>query len=163
MSAVEVYLGLGSNLGEAAKQFTATCRALAPEVRVTARSSLYRSRPYGFADQPDFTNAVVRATTTLAPQALLAKTEAVEEALGKAPVRRNGPRLIDLDVLLYGDLEVEEEGLTIPHPGVIQRDFVLVPLLELNPDLRHPRTQQRLQELSTALKERYITGAAIPW
>ena len=101
-------------------------------------SKLYRSKPYGFADQPSFVNAAARIRTTLSPKELLTKLQETERALGKKVIRENGPRVIDLDLLLYEDLVLDTNELKLPHPGILERDFVLRPLLDLNPELTHP-------------------------
>ena len=101
-------------------------------------SKLYRSKPYGFADQPSFVNAAARIRTTLSPKELLTKLQETELALGKKVIRENGPRVIDLDLLLYEDLVLDTNELQLPHPGILERDFVLRPLLDLNPELTHP-------------------------
>jgi 2-amino-4-hydroxy-6-hydroxymethyldihydropteridine diphosphokinase len=101
-------------------------------------SKLYRSKPYGFADQPSFVNAAARIRTTLSPKELLTKLQETERALGKKVIRENGPRVIDLDPLLYEDLVLDTNELQLPHPGILERDFVLRPLLDLNPELTHP-------------------------
>ena len=101
-------------------------------------SKLYRSKPYGFADQPSFVNAAARIRTTLSPKELLTKLQVTERALGKKVIRENGPRVIDLDLLLYEDLVLDTNELQLPHPGILERDFVLRPLLDLNPELTHP-------------------------
>lgn len=101
-------------------------------------SKLYRSKPYGFADQPSFVNAAARIRTTLSPKELLTKLQETERTLGKKVIRENGPRVIDLDLLLYEDLVLDTNELQLPHPGILERDFVLRPLLDLNPELTHP-------------------------
>ena len=101
-------------------------------------SKLYRSKPYGFADQPSFVNAAARIRTTLSPKELLTKLQETERALGKKVIRENGPRVIDLDLLIYDDLALDSAELQLPHPRILERDFVLRPLLDLNPELTHP-------------------------
>ncbi len=135
------YVALGSNLSDPARQVTAAFDALAglPESRLIARSSLWRSRPMGPQDQPDFVNAVAGLLTTAGPQALLASLQAIERRLGKsAAAVRWGPRVIDLDLLVYGDLSIDEDGLVLPHPGLHQRNFVLYPLAEIAAELQVP-------------------------
>jgi 2-amino-4-hydroxy-6-hydroxymethyldihydropteridine diphosphokinase len=136
-----VYLGLGSNLGDRAAQLAAAVAALERAgVAVRRRSPLYETRPVGVVDQPPFLNAVAEAETRLAPPALLAAVKAIERALGRVPGPRWGPRAIDIDILLYGDARVicREPWLEIPHPRLWERQFVLVPLADLRPDLRDP-------------------------
>jgi len=129
------YVALGANLGDPAAQVRAGFAALAalPQTRLAARSSLYRSAPVGYADQPDFVNAVAALETALAPRALLEALLAIEHARGRVRALPNGPRTLDLDLLLYGDLQMHEPGLTVPHPRMHERGFVLVPLAEIAP------------------------------
>ncbi|MDO8349654.1 MAG: 2-amino-4-hydroxy-6-hydroxymethyldihydropteridine diphosphokinase [Gallionella sp.] len=130
------FIGLGSNLGESCDQLRlalADIDAL-PGTRLLVCSSFYRSAPVGFLDQPDFVNAVAKIKTTLAPQALLAALLHIEQYYGRERAFHNAPRTLDLDVLLYGDFQLHEQGLTIPHPEMHRRAFVLLPLLEIAPD-----------------------------
>ncbi len=135
MSATTAYVGLGSNLQDPAAQLKSAFAALAalPSTSVVARSSLYRSAPVGYADQPDFVNAVIALETELAPRALLDALLEIERRHGRVREFQNSPRTLDLDVLLYGDLQLREPGLTIPHPRMHERAFVLVPLAEIAP------------------------------
>ncbi len=139
------WLGLGSNIGsdeeKTAVLRTVTVeleRAASGQLRVTGMSSIYRTPPWGVTDQPDFFNAVLRAETTLTPQELLRTAKEVEQALGRRPTYRWGPRVIDIDLLLMDDVTITTPELTLPHPGLLRRAFVTVPLLELTPDLRLP-------------------------
>ena len=136
-----IYLGLGSNLGDRLAQLVAAVRALEAEgVAPRRRSPLYESAPVGPADQPWYLNAVLEAETALGPLDLLAAVKRVEAAIGRRPGVRWGPRVVDVDVLLYGDRVVDEcePWLTIPHPELWKRRFVLAPLRDLRPDLRGP-------------------------
>jgi len=131
----EVYLALGSNLGDRRGQLRRALAALAEAgVRVSASSSLYETPPMYDTDQPKFLNAVVRAETELSPEDLLTALKDIELALGRQPRSRNGPREIDLDILLYGDEQRATDELTIPHPRMHQRAFVRRPLLDVAPD-----------------------------
>jgi 2-amino-4-hydroxy-6-hydroxymethyldihydropteridine diphosphokinase len=135
------YLGLGSNVGDREGHLRAALRQLREHgIEVEATSSLYETEPVGeILDQPDFLNAAVRVSTDLEPEGLLDLCKAIEVEQGRmmgAP--RHGPRPLDLDLLLMGDLELETERLTLPHPEVTSRRFVLVPLLELDPELTLP-------------------------
>lgn len=135
------YVGIGSNLREPAAQVEAAFAALAalPRTRLVRRSSLYGSRPMGPVAQPDFCNAVAGLLTELDADALFAQLRAVELRLGREPPReRWGPRVIDLDLLVYADLCRSEPALTLPHPGIALRNFVLQPLCEVAPDLLVP-------------------------
>jgi 2-amino-4-hydroxy-6-hydroxymethyldihydropteridine diphosphokinase len=137
---VAAYVALGANLDDPAAQVRAGLRALAalPETRLVRRSSLYRSPPEGGAEQPDYVNAVAALETRLAPRALLERLLEIERAHGRVRSARNAPRRLDLDLLLYGALELEEPDLAIPHPRMHRRAFVLVPLAEIAPEARVP-------------------------
>jgi 2-amino-4-hydroxy-6-hydroxymethyldihydropteridine diphosphokinase len=140
------YIALGSNLPSPAGPPSATLAAAAERLaslgRITARSSLYSTAPVGLTAQPRFLNAVVALDTDLAPRPLLDSLLAIERHFGRdrAAAVPNGPRTLDLDILLYGDLALLEPGLEIPHPRLAQRTFVLVPLAEIAPHARDPRS-----------------------
>ena len=147
------YLGLGSNIGDTRAHLAAAIAALPQHgVRVLAGSSLYETEPVGLVlDQPDFLNACVRIETDLGPEDLLDACKAVEREVGRAAGGpRHGPRVIDVDLLLLGDLQYSSERLTLPHAETGSRRFVLVPLLELDPDLALP-TGQRLADTLAGL------------
>lgn len=129
----DAYVALGSNLAEPAAQVRRAIDALArlPSTRLVARSSLYRSAPWGLAEQPDFVNAVVRLASALSAHELLARLLELESAWGRVRTVPNGPRILDLDLLLYDDARVDDPGLVVPHPRMHERAFVLVPLLEV--------------------------------
>ncbi|HEX9707717.1 MAG TPA: 2-amino-4-hydroxy-6-hydroxymethyldihydropteridine diphosphokinase [Steroidobacteraceae bacterium] len=135
------YVGLGSNLSDPRRQVETAIEALAgiAGARLVHRSPLWRSRPMGPQDQPDFVNAAAGLLTTRAPRDFLAELQAIEWRMGKAePEVRWGPRLIDLDLLVVGGLQVNEPGLRLPHPGLHQRNFVLYPLSEIAAELWVP-------------------------
>lgn len=131
-----VFVGLGSNLSDPCAQVMRALRALdtLPHSRLVARSSLYRSAPIGYLQQPDFINAVAQLETEASPRALLDSLLALECDNGRTREFRNSPRTLDLDVLLYDDLQHHEHGLTLPHPQMHRRAFVLRPLLEIAPE-----------------------------
>jgi len=136
------YVGLGSNLDDPSARIAEACAALAeiPNSRFVRASSLYRTPPFGPVAQPEFVNAVAALLTQLSPQELLAALKQIEARMGRtAPIERWGPRRIDLDLLVYGDVTLEEPGITVPHPGIPERAFVLVPFAEIAPDLLVPR------------------------
>lgn len=133
-----VYLGLGSNLGDREANIRGAVDALqAAGLEMVVLSTLRETSPVG-PPQPDFINAVVAMRTDLAPTTLLATVKRIETDLGRTPSQKWGPRVIDIDILLYGDLMIESEELTIPHPELTHRGFVIVPLLELDPNLELP-------------------------
>jgi len=135
------YVALGSNLSDPRRQVEAAFGALAgiAGTQLVLRSRLWRSKPMGPQDQPEFVNAVAGLLTTKAPRELLAQLQAIERRMGKAePEVRWGPRLIDLDLLAIGDLQADEPGLRLPHPGLHQRNFVLYPLAEIAAELWVP-------------------------
>lgn len=153
--ASEVLLGLGANVGDPLRQLAAAVDALGGFARVLAVSSVYRTQPVGYADQPDFHNLVVRASTGLGPEALLDRILRVEREMGRTRTFRNAPRVIDIDLLAYGDAVVDLPYLKVPHPGIPTRGFVLHPLAEAAPDWRHPtlgKTARELLEAAPALE-----------
>ena len=133
-------IGLGANLNDPAAQVEYALAELdrLPGTRLRARSSLYASAPVGYVDQPDFINAVAQVDTELAPRALLDALLEIEHRHGRERSFRNAPRTLDLDLLLYGNAHFHEEGLTLPHPRMCERAFVLLPLLEIAPDTLIP-------------------------
>jgi 2-amino-4-hydroxy-6-hydroxymethyldihydropteridine diphosphokinase len=147
------YIALGSNLdsehGDRAETLSLASERLGLLGRVTARSSLYETEPVGYHEQPAFLNAVVALETELKPLPLLHALLAIERELGRdrSHAVRNGPRTLDLDLLLMGDSINEGEELTLPHPALAQRRFVLAPLAEIAPQLRHPQRRQTMAEL----------------
>jgi len=130
------FVGVGANLGDAAAQVRAAIGALAalPGTRLVAASSLYRTAPLGYADQPDFVNAAVLLETALAPRALLEALQAVEARSGRARSFKDAPRVLDLDLLLYGGELLQEPDLVVPHPRLHSRAFALAPVVEIDPD-----------------------------
>jgi len=130
------YLGLGGNIGDSRAVIKKALAMLSDgATRVTRVSSFYRTRPVGYLEQDDFLNAVCEIETELDPPALLERCNAIEAALGRARGIKNGPRTIDLDILLYEGVTMNTERLTIPHPRMAERGFVIVPLYEIAPDL----------------------------
>ena len=146
-----VYLGLGSNLGDRKSYLDSAISNLAPVVRVTKLSPIYETAPWGYNDQDDFLNMVVEAETELGPKQLLVLVKGIEVKLGRQPRFRNGPREIDIDILLFDDLILDEPGLRIPHPRLKQRAFILAPLADLAPDFKIPNTGKTVSECLTAL------------
>jgi len=142
-----IYLGMGTNTGNRLENLLAAIDALSPEVQVMRRSPIYQTPPWGYTDQPDFLNLVLEGTTSLAPLALLTHLKNVETRIGRTANFRWGPREIDIDILFYGQLVSEEEGLEIPHPRLHERAFVLVPLADLTTSLVHPKIHKTVAEL----------------
>lgn len=135
MKRVTVYVGLGSNLDRPCEKVIAALAELGqlPETRLTGRSSLYGSAPLGYAAQPDFVNAVAKLETGLVPERLLAELQAIEARHGRRRSFPCAPRTLDLDLLLYGDQEIDTPALAVPHPRMHERAFVLAPLVEIDP------------------------------
>lgn len=157
---VPAYVALGSNLDDPRAQVERAMAALdqLPQSRCVLRSSIYRSRPFGPVEQPDFINAVAGLLTALEPATLLASLQALETSLGRErPVVRWGPRRIDLDLLVHGSARIAQPGLEVPHPGIAARAFVLAPLAEIAPDLEVPgvgRVSALLAKLDSTELER---------
>jgi len=135
-----VAIALGPNIDDPEAQVTRAFDEIAalPGTRVLARSRLHRTKPVGYADQPDFVNAMALVETSLAPRALLAALLAIEQRHGRVRTIPNGPRTLDLDIIVYGDRVIDEDGLKVPHPRARDRDFVMVPLREVWPDVVIP-------------------------
>ncbi len=157
-----VYLALGSNVGDSRGHIKRAIELLGASIRDIRQAPVYRSKPVGHADQPDFLNTVVGGRTDLAPEELLAFLKGVEAKVGRTPTFTNGPREIDIDIIFYDDLHLETPRLTIPHPAFRGRDFVLRPLADLNPNLIDPATGRTVTQLlgSIASPDRSITGPA---
>ena len=157
-----VYLSLGGNLGDPAASMAAALRMLDADAdtRVTAVSSLYRTPPWGKLDQPDFLNAAAELSTRLAPRALLDLCLDAERKLKRVREERWGPRLIDIDILVFGDRVIHETGLEVPHPRMLERAFVLAPLAEIAPDLAvgGRSVSERLSAVDAAGIERLPSG-----
>jgi 2-amino-4-hydroxy-6-hydroxymethyldihydropteridine diphosphokinase len=151
-SGVRTILALGANLGDPIVQLGRAVEALGRVVCLEAVSDVHRTEPVGLKDQPDFYNLVVSGRTNLTLFDLHAAAEAIERTVGRVRTVRNGPRLIDVDLLCYGELVYASSSLTVPHPRMEARSFVLVPLGEIAPEWRHPVTRATAAELMAALE-----------
>jgi 2-amino-4-hydroxy-6-hydroxymethyldihydropteridine diphosphokinase len=152
-----VYIALGSNLGDRVENLLlARERIVSPHVRLTRASSIYETAPREIVDQPWFLNQVVAAETTLFPRQLLARLLRIEQEMGRRRTMDKGPRVIDLDILLFGDAVIHAAGLEIPHPRMAERRFVLDPLAELAPGLRPPRSPHTVRELLSLVMDQPV-------
>ncbi len=150
---VTAYLGLGSNLGDRQDNLDRALAFLAQRLRLEKVSSMYDSEPVGNVEQPRFLNLVCQVNTNLSSTALLALAKGIESKLGRGAGASDAPRTIDIDILFYGDQVIETPELVIPHPRLTERAFVLVPLVEIVPDLVHPVNGKTVRELLKAAKE----------
>lgn len=142
-----LYLSLGSNLNERYANLRRAIALLREHMSVTAISPVYATEPWGDKNQPPFLNICVAASTALAPHDVLHLIKSIEQEMGRQPSHRWGPRLIDIDIIFYDNLVLQDEALIIPHPRLAERAFVLAPLADLIPDFRHPQMGETVQEL----------------
>jgi len=155
-----IYLALGANLGNRRANLVLALRMLEPVVRVDAVSPLYESPPLPPGGGASYYNAACKVTTGLSPRALLRHVKRIELEIGRRQAARWAPRPIDIDIAVYDDQVIAEPDLTIPHAGLGERDFVLQPLLDLDPALVHPATGRRLADLLAALGAQPLTLVA---
>jgi len=146
-----IYLSLGSNLGDREANLESVFEELPPAIEVIVRSSIYQTEPWGFEDQPDFLNMVAQGKTELTPRELLAYLKKIEKKIGRKPSFIYGPRLVDVDILFYGEKVVDEIQLKIPHEKIPERAFVLVPLMEIAPDLKYLDSDQTISDLANSI------------
>jgi len=156
----QAYIALGSNIGDPVANLTRALAQLAQLGMVSAVSSYYDTAPVGYDDQPRFVNAACLLETALSPQDLLIALKRIEGRLGRTAAVRNGPRVIDLDILLYDDLVLRTAPLEIPHPRLHERAFVLRPLEEIAPYMRHPLLNQTVRQLSQATGQQDVRPLA---
>ena len=152
MDLTPVFLGLGSNLGDREANLRHALKILGDHLFLERVSSLYETEPWGYKPQPWFLNCVCQGDTGLTPQALLDLVKDVEHKVGRTPSFTNGPRVIDVDILFYGQQVVQAPELQIPHPGLPHRAFVLVPLVEIAPGYRHPVLESTVENLLHRLR-----------
>ncbi|MCW3060519.1 MAG: FolK, partial [Capsulimonas sp.] len=152
---VTAYLGLGANVGDPQKSLTQALRELAkhPKIKITKASSLYHTAPVGLVDQPDFLNGVVQIETALPPDALMTTVLEIEKNLGRVRTIRWGPRVIDIDVLLYGMRQIETSLITAPHPRMHERAFVMTPLAEIAPYLIIPGDTKNAAQIASEISD----------
>lgn len=148
------YIGIGSNEGDRFTNLHNAIGMLVQECTVGRISSIYETEPEGYADQPDFLNCVVEINTDIGAHQLLQALKGIEMIMGRQPSFLNGPRIIDLDILLYGDSVINSDELTIPHPRMHERAFVLIPFNEIAPGCMHPDLHKTINELLGELNER---------
>lgn len=157
---VTAYLGLGSNLGDRRGNITKALELLGRKARIETKSSLYESEPWGYRDQPMFLNAVCQVRTTLSPWSLLEIIKIIERDLGRVRSFPNAPRTIDIDILCYGNQIITDPDLTIPHPHMLERAFVMVPLADIAPKTKHPKEGKTMKQLAAKTKGK---GKLRPW
>jgi 2-amino-4-hydroxy-6-hydroxymethyldihydropteridine diphosphokinase len=151
---VVVYLGLGSNLGDRQENLDRALDFLSQRMQVKEVSSVYETEPMGDVNQPRFLNLVCQIHTRLAPMGLLTLAKGIELKLGRGLGKADAPRPIDIDILLYGNQVIKTPELTVPHPGLPDRAFALIPLAEIAPDLVHPQSGKSIRQLSQEVKGR---------
>ena len=147
------FIGLGSNMGDRFFNLFSAAGLLIKECGLRKASSVYKTAPVGYKDQEDFFNCVLEVNTDMTPSELLNFLKSTERCVGREPSFKNGPRLIDLDLLLYDDEVIDTEGLAIPHPRMHERGFVLVPMQEIAPEIVHPVLHKTMQQLLEELKD----------
>lgn len=148
---VLVYLSLGSNVGDREAQLRTALACLQTEGRIVSVSSFYETEPVEFTDQAWFLNCAVALETADTPERLMSAILQIEQKMGRQRIQRKGPRTIDIDILFFGDTVLDTPALTVPHPALHQRRFVLQPLAEIAPTVRHPILKKAIQELLDAL------------
>ncbi len=154
----EVYLALGSNVGDSRHFIDEAIKLLSSSITNIVRAPIYKSKAVGYTDQADFFNTIVQCQTNLSPGKLLKFIKDVEKQVGRVERFRWGPREIDIDIIFYGQEMVQKEGLTIPHPRFRERDFVLLPLCDLSPNIVDPETKLTVKKLLEKLPKDQQSG-----
>ncbi|MEL6719499.1 MAG: 2-amino-4-hydroxy-6-hydroxymethyldihydropteridine diphosphokinase [Bacteroidota bacterium] len=148
---MKVYLSIGGNLGDREQNLELARRSIEEEIgKIILASSIYETAAWGITDQPDFLNQVLEVETALLPFEILDKIQQIEQKMGRVKIQRWGTRVIDVDILFYGNEIIQSQRLTIPHPGIPDRNFVLVPMREIAADLWHPVLEKTIESLSLA-------------
>ncbi|MEA1994291.1 MAG: 2-amino-4-hydroxy-6-hydroxymethyldihydropteridine diphosphokinase [Euryarchaeota archaeon] len=150
----EVFIGIGSNLGNREEHIARALHFLGKRCDIIKKSSLYETAPVGYKDQRSFLNGVVKMETALRPEELLHFLQKIEKKLGRIKTIKNGPRTIDLDILFYNDIIIDTEELTVPHPKLHKRLFVLEPFNEIEPEFVHPVLKKTVGELRAVLSHK---------
>ncbi len=150
------YLSVGTNIGEREENLAAAIFLIStqPDIRLTNQSSFYETEPIGYTEQDSFLNVVVEIKTALSPMQLLSHCQSIEQKLGRKRTIRWGPRIIDVDILLFDSRSIQTDELTVPHPRMHERSFVMAPLAEINPDIEIPMQQQTAREIAAELPDR---------
>ena len=150
------YISAGSNLGDRSATLQSALNSLAEANSIGKVSSYFETEPVGYLNQPWFLNLAVELTTSLSPSELLAFCRGIEQSCGRVRTFADAPRTLDLDILLYGGLVIHEESLTVPHPRMAERRFVLEPLAQIAPDVMHPVLKKSIQELLYSCRDSSI-------
>ena len=153
-----VYIGIGTNQGDKLKNINTAISLIdkIPSTGLLSQSSIYETKPYGYLEQDNFLNLVIKIKTSLVLKYLLKELQSIEQKLGRIKTIKWGPRIIDLDILFYNDEIISEEDIKIPHPGIIERDFVLVPLKEIEPDFIHPALNEKIAEICNTFLSKQV-------
>ena len=159
----DVYLGIGSNLGERKENINKALEYISQRMRIEKKSSIYDTEPVGNVNQARFLNMVIYVKTSIPANTLLFLLKGIESKMGRLPGPPNGPRIIDIDILLYGNQVIDTPDLKVPHPRMLERAFVIVPLAEIAPDLVHPVQKKTIQEIRETLRTNNGLQGVLPF